>query len=103
MTKNNTITIRVSDVEKAAIKIRACNAGMSLSKYMIYSSLCQEERIERKLKPIRNNIRKIDNLLSSIPKLNSDQLYEIAQTQKSICFNIRNLSMYLKGSGNADS
>ena len=48
MVKSNAVTIRISDTEKAAIKVRARNAGMSLSKYMIYSSLCQAEKAQRR-------------------------------------------------------
>ncbi len=48
MVKSNAVTIRISDSEKAAIKVRARNAGMSLSKYMIYSSLCQAEKAQRR-------------------------------------------------------
>ena len=88
--RNQTLTIRVTAAEKDAIVRNAAKARMSLTDYIVASSLLTEIHVAEDTRPLLTELKRIGNNLNQISmKINSGvftsyNFQEVIQMQKAI-------------------
>ena len=88
--RNQTLTIRVTAAEKNAIIQKAEKAGMSLTDYIVASSLLTEIHVAEDTRPLVTELKRIGNNLNQISmKINagaftSYNFQEVIEMQKNI-------------------
>ena len=88
--RNQTLTIRVTAAEKDAIVRNAAKARMSLTDYIVASSLLTEIYVAEDTRPLLTELKRIGNNLNQIStKINagaftSYNFQEVIQMQKAI-------------------
>ena len=88
--RNQTLTIRVTAAEKDAIVRNAAKARMSLTDYIVASSLLTEIHVAEDTRPLLTELKRIGNNLNQIStKINagafqSYNFQEVIQMQKAI-------------------
>lgn len=88
--RNQTLTIRLTAVEKDAIVKNAAKARMSLTDYIIASSLLKEIYVAEDTRPLITELKRIGNNLNQISmKINagafqSYNFQEVIEMQKNI-------------------
>ena len=88
--RNQTLTIRVTAAEKDAIVRNAAKARMSLTDYIVASSLLTEIHVAEDTRPLLTELKRIGNNLNQISmKINagaftSYNFHEVIDLQKAI-------------------
>lgn len=88
--RNQTLTIRLTATEKDAIVKNAAKARMSLTDYIVASSLLKEIHIAEDTRPLITELKRIGNNLNQISmKINagafqSYNFHEVIQMQRNI-------------------
>lgn len=88
--RNQTLTIRLTAAEKDAIIQKAEKAGMSLTDYIVASSLLTEIHVAEDTRPLVTELKRIGNNLNQISmKINagaftSYNFQEVIEMQKNI-------------------
>lgn len=88
--RNQTLTIRLTAAEKGAIIQKAEKAGMSLTDYIVASSLLTEIHVAEDTRPLVTELKRIGNNLNQISmKINagafqSYNFQEVIQMQRNI-------------------
>lgn len=88
--RNQTLTIRLTAAEKGAIIQKAEKAGMSLTDYIVASSLLTEIHVAEDTRPLVTELKRIGNNLNQISmKINagafqSYNFQEVIELQKNI-------------------
>ena len=88
--RNQTLTVRLTAAEKDAITRNAAKARMSLTDYMVASSLLTEIHVAEDTRPLLTELKRIGNNLNQISmKINSGvftsyNFQEVIQMQKAI-------------------
>lgn len=88
--RNQTLTIRLTAAEKGAIIQKAEKAGMSLTDYIVASSLLTEIHVAEDTRPLVTELKRIGNNLNQISmKINagafqSYNFQEVIDLQRSI-------------------
>ena len=88
--RNQTLTVRLTAAEKDAIIQKAEKAGMSLTDYIVASSLLTEIHVAEDMRPLVTELKRIGNNLNQISmKINagaftSYNFQEVIQMQRNI-------------------
>ena len=88
--RNQTLTIRLTAAEKGAIVKNAAKARMSLTDYIVASSLLTEIHVAEDTRPLVTELKRIGNNLNQISmKINagafqSYNFHEVIQMQRNI-------------------
>ena len=88
--RNQTLTIRVTAAEKDAIVRNAAKARMSLTDYIVASSLLTEIHVAEDTRPLLTELKRIGNNLNQISmKINAGAFHsynfrEVIEMQRSI-------------------
>lgn len=88
--RNKTLTIRLTELEKAAIQRKAKRTKLSLTDYLVSSALWTELDAAEKAKPLLIQLGRIGRMLdrlaagSTSPTLLSAELQEIIDLQRGI-------------------
>lgn len=88
--RNQTLTVRLTAAEKDAIIQKAEKAGMSLTDYIVASSLLTEIHVAEDTRPLVTELKRISNNLNQISmKINagaftSYNFQEVIEMQKNI-------------------
>ena len=88
--RNQTLTVRLTAAEKDAITRNAAKARMSLTDYIVASSLLTEIHVSEDTRPLLTELKRIGNNLNQISmKINSGvftsyNFQEVIQMQKAI-------------------
>lgn len=88
--RNQTLTVRLTAAEKGAIIQKAEKAGMSLTDYIVASSLLTEIHVAEDMRPLVTELKRIGNNLNQISmKINagaftSYNFQEVIEMQRSI-------------------
>ena len=88
--RNQTLTVRLTAAEKDAIIQKAEKAGMSLTDYIVASSLLTEIHVAEDTRPLVTELKRIGNNLNQISmKINagafqSYNFHEVIEMQRSI-------------------
>ena len=88
--RNQTLTVRLTAAEKDAIIQKAEKAGMSLTDYIVASSLLKEIHVAEDTRPLISELKRIGNNLNQISmKINagafqSYNFHEVIEMQRSI-------------------
>ncbi|MBR7148995.1 MAG: plasmid mobilization relaxosome protein MobC [Firmicutes bacterium] len=88
--RNQTLTVRLTAAEKDAITRNAAKARMSLTDYIVASSLLTEIHVAEDTRPLLTELKRIGNNLNQISmKINSGvftsyNFQEVIQMQKAI-------------------